>query len=351
MTPTDWQTYQHGLRQDIAEAVTLPFRAYTDSDILAVERDRIFFDDWVFVCAEQQLPQHGDYYVVDLAGESIAVLRGQDGQVRALSNVCRHRGTPLLDPGFGRLNRHIVCPYHAWTYDDMGKLRGIPHSGNFDIDKTAHCLPELKLESWHGLLFVNLGDSQESLAERLEGLDDYLQAFELNRFSVGYANDSELWNANWKLVVENGIESYHLFKVHRDTLETITPTQDAFYVAGSSEWAVTAGRMKAERSALSRWLVGEVPEALHHYLLIFLPPSFVGILTYDSLDWISVLPEGVDRSRISSGGISTTAPHSGDAPASDFTKAFFAEDKPSQIELTDPISISIFGRDVIRISQ
>ncbi len=327
MTTIDWQQYSQRLAQPIEEAQSLPFAAYTDPDVLGAEVEAVFHNDWVFVCAEQQLPSPGDYFALDLAGEPLAIVRGRDGNIQALSNSCRHRGTPLLDAGFGQLTRHIVCPYHAWTYTDTGKLKGAPFTGSVDIDKTGHCLESFPLESWHGLLFVNLSKQPRALSERLDDINDYLGHFELDRFKIGYGGKTEHWQANWKLAVENGIESYHLFKVHSETLETITPTRDAFYVAGSSEWTVTAGRMKEQRSTLSRWLTGETPEALQHYLLIFLPPNFVGILTYESFDWISLLPDSAGGCCVHSGGISTAAPAAGETPESQFASAFLAEDK------------------------
>ena len=97
MNPEQWRDYKSALAQDLEQAEALPFNAYTDPELYEAEQQHIFYTDWVFVCAAQQLQQPGDYCALKLAGEPIAVLRGQDGQLRALSNVCRHRGTPLLD--------------------------------------------------------------------------------------------------------------------------------------------------------------------------------------------------------------------------------------------------------------
>ncbi|MCO7224942.1 aromatic ring-hydroxylating dioxygenase subunit alpha [Pleionea sp. CnH1-48] len=322
-----FQSYQSLAEASIAQAKALPFAVYHDKSVYEEETKQVFRSEWVFACAEQQLSKPGDYFAFDMAGELIAIIRGKDGTLRALSNVCRHRGTPLLDDGFGNIERNIVCPYHAWTYDDQGKLKGVPFPGDVVVDKEEHCLPGFQLESWMGLLFVNLSDKPLSLSERLRGIKEYLAFFQPERFSNGYHGETEHWQANWKLAVENGIESYHLFKVHKDTLETVTPSKQSFYVAGSSEWAITGGRMVETQSKLMKWLSGSHPEAYNHYLLIFLPPSFIGIMTYESFDWIQVLPDGPERCVIRSGGIMEYSGSYKDKALEQFNADFMAEDK------------------------
>lgn len=320
-------TYQETAQASIEAAVSLPFAVYHDSQVFDLEVSKVFHQEWVFACAEKQLANPGDYFVLDLAGESVAIIHGKDGRIRALSNLCRHRGTPLLDEGFGNLERNIVCPYHAWTYDDNGQFKGAPFTGDIVVDKQKHCLPEFSCQSWKGLLFVHLGEPQQTLAERLEYLDDYLAVFEPERFDKPYVGSEESWQANWKLAVENAIESYHLFKVHKETLETVTPSKEAFYVCGSSEWSITGGKMKDQRGTLLKWFTGDYPEVYNHYLLVFLPPSFIGILTYEGFDWIQILPQTPTTCAIRSGGMSAYQLTPKETAESQFADAFMAEDK------------------------
>lgn len=321
------QQYQQAAASHADSARCLPFAAYRDQQLWHQEATQIFHREWVFACAEQQLPEAGCYFAFRLAGEAIAIIRNKQGQIRALSNICRHRGTPLLDEGFGKIDKLITCPYHAWAYDMDGQIKGIPLTGDHPPDKSTHCLPHFSVDSWHGLLFVNLDTHAQPLAERLSGMDDYLSAFELSRFSAGFCGETEQWHCNWKLAMENAMESYHLFKVHQQTLETTTPTRSAFYLAGSSEWTLTAGKIQQKRSKLMSWLSGDYPDIYNHYVLISLPPSFVGILTYESFDWIQVLPEDETHCVIRSGGISTSLDGYQDKHSREFTQAFFAEDK------------------------
>lgn len=319
--------YQHTASAGIDDAVSLPFATYIDPGIYALEKDAIFRNEWVFICTEQELSATGDYFTFELVGEKLAVLRGKDKSLRALSNICRHRGTPLLNDGFGNLSTSIVCPYHGWAYDDEGSLKAAPMTGNITVDKERHCLPQFALESWHGLLFINLADEPSSFAERMQGIDDYLVNFDLSTFTYAHQGEVEYWESNWKLAIENAMESYHLFKVHKNTLEPVTPTKNAYYLAGSSEWTITGGELVDNSNKFMKFLRGNYPEAFKHCLVISLPPSFVGVLTYDSFSWIQVLPLDAGHSRIRSGAISPHKPGYEDKKSAQLTADFFAEDK------------------------
>jgi len=326
--------YAHRAMQPIETAQCLPLAVYHDQEIFKLEQQAIFENEWVFICSTHELANTSDYLAFTMANEPIAIIRGEDGQLRALSNVCRHRGTPLLDEGFGQISKNIICPYHAWTFTDQGKLKAVPFAGKTDdgkpaIDKEKHCLPEFHLQEYMGLVFINLSDEPHTaLTEQLDGLEDYLSIFNIDAFTTGIRGANEHWNANWKLILENAMESYHLFKVHEQTLELGTPTRDAYYLAGSSEWTITGGKIKGVgESKLMNWLTGPYPEAFNHYILVSLPPSFVGILTYESFDWLQVLPVDSEHSIVRSGGISTTDKGHKQKSIMEFTKQFFEEDK------------------------
>jgi len=320
-----FESLAHAASAPFGEAKSLPFSSYLDTPVYRLEKENIFHSDWVFVCAENELPNSGDYFSFFLADEPILLLRGKDGQLRAMSNVCRHRGTLLQDVGIGNATK-IVCPYHAWTYDHSGELLGTPYTYKNEISKPDHCLPHFHLEIWNGLVFVNLSNNPTPLSTKLSGINKYLDTFDFKRFTSAYSGETERWNANWKLAMENAMESYHLFKVHRETLETVTPTKQAFYLEGAADWSVTAGKMKGVSNKLLNWVMGADNEIYEHYLLISIPPNFVGILTYESFDWISVLPNKEIHCTVRAAGLN----ESGSAGGSDetaFVNAFFSEDK------------------------
>ncbi|MGI9278833.1 MAG: aromatic ring-hydroxylating oxygenase subunit alpha [Endozoicomonas sp.] len=308
------------------EASALPYSAYTSPEIYELERKRIFHGDWVFACNEFALKKPGDKFAFNLAGEPVVIIRGKDGELRALSNACRHRGTLLADDGFSSGNNNLVCPYHSWNYTEDGALRGVPFPGDVKIDKKAHCLPKFALSVWNGLVFVNIDGKAEPLEDRLAGIEQYVQYNKVGEFDSGYENESDHWDTNWKLAMENAMESYHLFKVHKPTLEVVTPTKGAFYIEGNAKWSVTAGETHSPMPKWLNWFYG-TPKGNDHYILVSLPPSFVGVISSDGLfGYIAVLPEGPGRSYIRGGGVGRgiSAPK---GTVKKFVDDFFAEDK------------------------
>ncbi|MEM8747184.1 MAG: aromatic ring-hydroxylating dioxygenase subunit alpha [Actinomycetota bacterium] len=263
----------------------LPAEAYRSESAFDHEVRRIWRGGWVFVGTVDQIPNPGDYVTTFLGGHSVIVLRAQDGEVRALSNLCAHRGTPLVDePGN---TKRFQCPYHAWTYRDDGELIAVPFTQRDEIDRSAHCLPRYRCEEWHGLLFVSMNLDVPTLAERFAHLEPIAQEHRLGELHHWTSQrSSEEWAANWKLVVTNAMESYHLFHVHPETLEPYTPTSTAYYVVGSADGTATGGAQKGDDD----------------YVLLSLPPNFVGVISGDSFLYQFVEPLAVDRTRTTSGG-------------------------------------------------
>ena len=333
--------YRASASAEMEGARALPFSVYTDGRIYELELRRLFEEGWVFVCAAAEIPEPGDYCAFFLAEEPVLVVRGEDGRLRAMSNACRHRGTVLGDIGFGRAAR-FVCPYHAWSYDTRGILDRVPHSRGTAVEREAHRLTSFALEEWWGLVFVNVSGDAEPLAPLLSGIEPYLELFGAGNFSHASGGAPEAWEANWKVAMENAMESYHLFRVHTRTLEPVTPTREAYYVEGSAAWSVTGGKMTGTpvgygASGASGGAGGaggaggeaeRTPERMtwDNYLLISLPPNFVGVLTYGSLDWVSTLPAGPERCHVRMAGISAYSGDPGVVPAG-LAEAFLAEDK------------------------
>lgn len=195
---------------------TLPGRAYTDAALYRAERDAVFAHSWQFVGHVEQLREPGDYFVCEIAGESLVVIREDPETVNALFNVCAHRAARLLD-GDGCRQR-IACPYHGWTYDRGGRLIAAPNAHNVaGFDVGDYRLPRCRVELHHGLVFVNLDDDAPSLvAQAPELLADLVAcAPELPRLTFAHRTEA-LLAANWKVAVENFSECYHCELLHRD---------------------------------------------------------------------------------------------------------------------------------------
>src|SRR6266850_2143508 len=153
-------------------AKTLPQRYFVSPEILAKEQEKIFSAQWVLVGHQSQIAKAGDYFVREVAGESLIIVRDQEGEVRGFYNVCRHRGTRLCEEENGH-SIAIQCPYHAWTYSLDGRLVGAPHMTGETVpgfDKADYSLHGVSLGLWAGFIFVNLGDAPASLEERFAPL-------------------------------------------------------------------------------------------------------------------------------------------------------------------------------------
>lgn len=279
----------------------LPLRVYSDPDVFDLEMERVFRRDWFGVCGANELPNSGDYHALSIADEPIVVIRGADGVLRCLSNVCRHRGTLLYDEGRGNASS-IQCPYHGWSYDDCGRLTGVPYPGNSVIDKASHSLAPIRLETFKDIVFINFAADAEPLAPRLAGLDRYIDNFQFDRFEPEPPMPVESWNANWKLIMENGMDWCHLFRCHPESLNPIAPTKNAFNIEGSPVWTVTASRQTQATPTRS-----DDPPVLgayerEHYFVISIPPNVVFFANADSWSWLLMLPESANRTTVVGGG-------------------------------------------------
>jgi Rieske 2Fe-2S family protein len=196
----------------------LPREAYFDGKWFEEEKRHIFEKEWQFVCMRDALNNEGDF-VLETVGDSPAVVLQHEGEAVAFHNMCRHRGMQLLN-GKEKPGSSIVCPYHNWNYGLDGTLKGVPQSKSFpDMEKKCMGLVPVRCEVWEGMVFVNLDGDAPSLAATLEPLRarilPYLDMDELEH-NDGYRY---VINANWKIFVENYMDIYHLFHIHKESLK------------------------------------------------------------------------------------------------------------------------------------
>lgn len=200
---------------------TLDAAAYLDESVWLAERDRIWFDQWVLVGRAEDVAGPGDRLLVDLAGESVLVVRGDGEQLHAFYNVCRHRGAELVDPAgppCGNVGATIRCPYHAWSYSYDGALRRAPF-----LD--ADALPDLRLstlavDTWGGFVFVHAGAPSGAVADQLGPIVDRTRRYPLAELRRGSTLTYEV-AANWKIVAENYNECYHCGPVHPELCDLV----------------------------------------------------------------------------------------------------------------------------------
>lgn len=208
------------LRANVAlpfdRARAMPKSVYVSPEFHAAEQRHIFGREWLCAGRAEALPEPGDYLAMEIAGEPVIILRDREGQLRGLSNVCRHRMSTLVQ-GRGHL-RALTCPYHGWTYNLDGSLRGAPGMGlNRDFCKDDVALPAIRVEDWHGWILVTLNPDAPPPAQALAGVDRLVGHLDMARYREVFREEFD-WDTNWKVLAENFMESYHLPVCHIGTI-------------------------------------------------------------------------------------------------------------------------------------
>ena len=285
------------------QARAMPTSVYTSEDFVEAELKHVFSKDWYCVGRADALSKPGDYVTAELAGQPIVVLRDADHQLRAMSNVCLHRMSTLLQ---GRGNaKTIVCPYHAWTYNLDGKLRGAPAmSQNDAFCKDHYRLPQVRCEEWLGWVFVCLDPDAETVAVQLAEVADMIAAYDMTNYSESFYEE-HVWDTNWKVLAENFMESYHLPVCHAGTIGGLSKLEDMICPPGRPAFNYhTILKDESLRIAMAHptknnRLKGE--ERRTTYLLA-LYPSLMITLTPGYFWYISLHPKGPGQVHIRFGG-------------------------------------------------
>ncbi len=233
---------------------TLPGRYYHSRDIYAEEVEKIFYKFWLFGLRAEQIPEIGDYQLVQIEDESIIVLRQKEDVFKAFFNVCRHRGTKLCTEPKGRFDQNLIqCPYHAWTYRLDGRLQSAPlMKEGHGFEKAKCSLHEAHVYNWDGFLFLNLDRNPEPFEVRMEALVNKFREWEMSKLRIAHHIRYEL-NCNWKLILQNYQECYHCPGVH-PLLSQWTPVHSAQH--DYSKGAVIGGFMDLTRERGSMTMDG-----------------------------------------------------------------------------------------------
>lgn len=212
----------------------MPALYYTSPAFLEAESDEVLRREWMCIGHVGELRKPGDFFTTELLGEQLLAVHSEDGVIRVLSNVCRHRGN-LVAEGRGSA-RKFVCSYHAWAYDTAGALKVAPfmkRQRSFDQSKCS--LPEFASEVWMGWLFVNLDGTAAPLSPRLEGLKGVIGNYHQDERHLVFLEE-DVWGCNWKALFENFMEGYHLSATHLTTLHPVTPTKLCQKMVSGDAW-------------------------------------------------------------------------------------------------------------------
>lgn len=234
---------------------TLPGKYYHDPAIYQEEASKIFYKFWLFACREEEIPSPGDYKLIDIIDESIILVRDKSMGIKALFNVCRHRGTQLCSEPKGNFKaKSIQCPYHAWTYGLDGHLISAPlmQEGN-GFSKADCALHPAAVHVWEGFIFINLDKNPVPFTEQMKGLTGKFADWKMSELRIARSIRYEL-NCNWKLILQNYQECYHCPGVH-PLLTKLTPVQSAQH--DESSGAVIGGFMDLTKERGSMTMDGE----------------------------------------------------------------------------------------------
>ena len=195
----------------------IPVDRYTDPAFLKLEDERIWSKTWLLAGAQCDVASPGDYFVFENLRESILVMCGTDGEIRAFYNVCQHRGNQLKPAGCGKAD-YVVCPFHRWSWNTDGTLKHVPEAHDFPQGVPAEelGLQPLRCDTWGGFVWVSMDPDIEPLMDYLGIVPEHLAPYEFEDM-VLVADETIEWNCNWKTSVDIFSETYHVRGVHPES--------------------------------------------------------------------------------------------------------------------------------------
>ncbi len=219
---------------------TLPGELYVSEDAFAFDAHVMLRSVWLYACTVAHVKQPGDFFLFELANNSIIIIRGRDMQVRAFYNSCRHRGARICHDQMGCAPR-LMCPYHQWTYGLDGGLLAARNMAE-DFDKADHGLTPVALENVGGLIFICMSDTPPPIDRVKADIAEQIAVYDLDHMKVA-VQDNLVEDANWKLVMENNRECYHCDVGHPELISVLGTTgfgkeapEDSSLVAKRAEW-------------------------------------------------------------------------------------------------------------------
>lgn len=287
----------------------LPAWVYRNAQLTQLELDRILKPSWQIVCHVKSIPNVGDFETLDLGPESVFVIRDRDGTIRGFHNVCRHRGARILD-GAGRCAATITCPYHGWSYRQDGALLATPNKDTFpDLDRTALGLRPVRTEIAFGFVFICLSGEPPSVAQTWGELASELAPYRMEEMVPLSPITQESWPVDWKIAMDNYLESYHVTIGHPGLNRMFTPD----YEDQATVPTIARGTSWMREQLSARWsermyqrLLGRVTdhlpsEARRSWRFYSALPN-LGIDVFpEQMDFFQVLPDGPGKCIIRGG--------------------------------------------------
>ena len=288
---------------------TLPGRYYVEPEIYAAEQERIFSPLWVCTVRAAELVEPGAFQTVDIAGESLIVVRGSDGKIRAFFNVCRHRGSRICSVTAGHVKHVFQCPYHVWSYGLDGALVGAPNWSTMpDLDAADRSLIPVHAREWLGYVWLCLaGDApdfatsvQQQVSDRF-GDRETIDRYGLDRLAVGKRIAYDV-RGNWKLIVENFMECYHCANLHPELVTVLPEFRKGFptqhKVGYGAEFGPDIQGFTFDGRPGFAPLAGLTPDQDRHYYGMTVLPQVVINLAPDHAIIHRIFPTAPDRTQV-----------------------------------------------------
>ena len=275
---------------------SLPAWLYTDPEYHEVECARVLRPSWQIVCHQNDVPNAGDYHLLDLLGESVIVVRGEDAILRAFTNVCRHRAMRLLEAPSGTV-KQIVCPYHAWAYGTDGQLTGVPMRRDYPaLDMSRNGLAPVDLALWRGFIFVRLEGEGPSVAEMMAPYDDEIAPYRLEEMRTISPVRLRERRVNWKNIGDNYSDNLHIPVAH----DGLTRLFGKSYAIEARPWVDKMFGQIIDRRSENMWerfyqhhlpRVEHLPDANQRLWLYYkLWPNMAFDIYPDQIDFMQWLP-------------------------------------------------------------
>jgi phenylpropionate dioxygenase-like ring-hydroxylating dioxygenase large terminal subunit len=282
---------------------------YNNADLNRLELERILLPSWQIVCHINSIPKAGDYQTFDLGPESVMVLRDRDGSIRGFHNVCRHRGARLLD-GSGNCPATITCPYHGWTYKQDGSLIGMPVRESFPgLDRAEHGLRTVRTDIAFGFVFVCLAGDPPPVSKIWGKLAEEFLPYRFEEMVPLGPISQETWPVDWKIAMDNYLESYHVPVGHPGLYRMFTPDyEDQASVPGVARGVSWMRKQDSPRwsEGLYQRMIGGVathlPEDQRRCWRFYSALPNLGIDVFpDQMDFFQLLPAGPGKCMVRGG--------------------------------------------------
>lgn len=286
-------------------AFTLEGHYYTSEQVYRAECDQIFAQQWFVAGRAEQIPNAGDYFLVNWLNESAIVVRDRSGVIRAHHNVCRHRGTRMCEAERGQFSGTIQCPYHAWTYALDGRLVAARQMGDVEgFDKADYPLFSVALAEWEGFILLNFAQQPKPFEQAYAPLINKWPDWQMPKLRVAATVTYDV-AANWKLIVQNYSECYHCPLIHPALVELSPPTSgrndldEGPFLGGYMDLNADIHTMAMNGGTITRPPVGDVHGAdLHHVYYYSLFPNMLLSLHPDYVMFHTLWPTAPGRTKI-----------------------------------------------------